>query len=100
MALTMRILVEITVTEDGPALSFRTEAAADLDDEPLYDMDDRSIEATVVALLESLPRIVGSQGLNSFFNLDGLELLGLYVPSGDTTVADGYIVYDLDVAHR
>lgn len=100
VALTMRLFVEITVTEDGPALSFRTEAAADLDDEPLYDMDDRSIEATVVALLESLPRIVGSQGLNSFFNLDGLELLGLYVPSGDTTVADGYIVYDLDVAHR
>ena len=100
VALAMTLFIEITVTEDGPQLNFRTEASADLDDEPLFDMDDHTIEATIAALLETLPAIVGSQGLNSFFNLDGADVLGLYLTGGDVKVGDGYVTYDVGIDHR
>lgn len=100
VALTLTLFLDIELVDNAPELTFRTTAVADLDDEPLFDMDDETVEATVAALLESLPRIIGSQGLQSFFNLDDVDVLGLYVPTGRVDVGDGYVSFDVDVARR
>jgi hypothetical protein len=100
VAVSGRVLVRPTLDPEGLSLDFSVEAWADLEDEPLLDLDDDNVEEVVVSLLETLPALVGSAGLESLFTLEGRDFLGLYVTESEIEVAGGYSDFHADFGVR
>ena len=101
VAIVLTLDVGVRLDENGElSLDFDIDVSADVEDEPLFDLDDEKVETVVQSLFESLPAILGRDGLSGLFDLGSVSILGIGLdevaahadgPSGD------YISIDADL---
>ncbi len=97
VAVTLTLDVGVTLVNGSFSFSFDVKARADLDNEPLFDIEDVNLEGVVVGLLEGLPGILGDAGLDGLFDLGQIEILGVQMTNAAIDSEGDYLTFEVDL---
>jgi hypothetical protein len=78
LAMVLTLDIGLSLDEEGKLkMDFDVDALAELEQEPLFELDNENVEIVMESLFKTLPTILGSQGLGGLFDLSSDDIFGI-----------------------